>query len=140
MKQLLICLFTLLLSFNCLADEHHKDETQLAIHMDELSSHIKSLRKFDDTDWSGKAGAVLKAQEELLKCFPLVPSMVEKMEDGTEKAELLAEYKKLLAKNYAKLCDLELALYSEDEGLVDDVLSELKSIKKEGHTQYIEEE
>lgn len=134
-------LTTLLLSFALLLTSFAEEETtQLGKHMDELSGHLKSLRKFDDEDWAGKAEAVKKAQAELLACFTLVPAMLESVPEGPVKAKQMAEYKKLLATNFAQLCELELALYEEDEDLVDDVLSELKSIKKDGHTQFIEEE
>jgi len=65
--------------------------------------------------------------------------MLDNVPDGPEKQKQVAEYKRLLGVNYAKLAELELAILDEDEDLVDDTLDELKSIKKEAHTQFIEE-
>lgn len=107
--------------------------------MDEMSSQLKSLRKVEDEDWAGKAAVVQTAQAELMKCFPLVPALLEKTPDGTEKAEQIAYYKQLLAENLALLFKLEVAYHKEDEDLAEDIMDELKSLKKKGHTNFIEE-
>ncbi len=134
---------TVLLSTSLNYADHHgegeSEETKLGLHMDELSSTLKSLRRLDEGDWNGKVEVAQKAQEELLKCFGLHPKSLAKVKDEAEKAVLIAEYKKLLAENYAKLCELELAFLTKDEDLSDDILSALKKIKKKGHTKYIED-
>ena len=65
--------------------------------------------------------------------------MTEKTEDAALKAAQVAEYKKLLARNYVLLCDYEIAFLNKDEEKADDIYDQLKKIKKEGHTAYIED-
>lgn len=105
--------------------------------MDELSGLLKSLRRIDDFD--EKASVVRQAQAELIKCFEFIPALTEKTEDPALKAKQVAAYKKLLAKNYMMLCDYEVAFLEKDEEKADEIYDLLKKIKKEGHTEYIED-
>ncbi len=133
MKRSITLILALFLAFPAFGE----DETQLGKHMDELSGLLKSLRKIDGFD--EKAAVVRQAQEELIKCFPLIPALTEKTEDAALKAAQIAEYKKLLARNYVLLCDFELAFLNKNEEQADDIYDQLKKIKKEGHTAYIED-
>ena len=130
-------LITAILTIGLLIPTFANEETELGKHMDELNGHLKSLRKLEDFD--SKVEAARNAQKELLQCFPLIPTLVEGISDEKEKAKLMADYKKLLAVNYAKFCDLELAFLDENEELADEITRELKSIKKQGHQKYIED-
>jgi len=93
---------TLLLSLLLLVPIHAEEQSKLGAHMDELSSLLKSTRRVDS--WAEKADLARKAQDELLACFSLVPMMVEGVEDTAQKEKMVADYKRLLALNYAKLC------------------------------------
>jgi len=134
MKKIITLIVSLFIIFPAFAED---ETTQLGKHMDELSGLLKSLRKVEGFD--EKAAVVRQAQEELIKCFPLVPELTEKTEDPALKAAQVAEYKKLLAKNYMLLCDYELAFLSKDEEKADEIYDLLKKVKKDGHTNYIEE-
>ena len=134
MKKSITFILSLFLVFPVFADE---EMTQLSKHMDELSGLLKSLRRIDDFD--KKAAVVRQAQEELIKCFPLIPELTEKTEDEALKASQVAEYKKLLAENYMLLCDYELAFLNKDEEKADEIYDLLKKVKKDGHTNYIED-
>jgi len=136
MKKLPIFLLSLFFVLPTVAEE---EMTELGKHMDELSGLLKSIRKYEDDQWNEKAGVVREAQEALLKCFPLIPAMTEKVKDPEARALQVADYKRLLAENYALLCQYEIAFLKKDEDLADDLYRELKSIKKEGHTGYIED-
>ncbi len=113
------------------------DDTPLGKHMDEMSGHLKSIRRLES--FPEKAAAVRAAQEELIKCFAFIPALTEKTTDKDVQAQQIANYKKLLAKNYMLLCDYELAFLAKDEDKADKIYRELKSVKKDGHTEYIEE-
>lgn len=134
MKKIL----TTLIAFSMIGFAAADEDTKLGGYMDDLNAKLKSLRKLEDDDWAGKATAIKEAQDILLTCFPLDPLILEKVE-GIDKTKALAEYRKLLALNYAKLCELELALLAEDEDLAYDIQKEIKTLKKEGHQQFIEE-
>ncbi len=130
---------SLLLAVSLILPTFAEEETKLGEHMGELSGILKSLRRYEDNDWTGKAKVAQEAQAELLKCFAYFPAMLENVPASAEKSQQIVEYKKLLAENYILLCDLETAFIKQDEDEADDVISELKSIKKKGHTNYIEE-
>jgi len=129
-KTLTLLLFSLLVS-PILAD------TPLNDAMSEMNSHLKSIRKAET--FEAKAEAVRGAQSELLKCFELIPALTEKTEDPEAKAKEVAHYKKLIAQNYALLCEYELAFLEEDEEKAKELYTQLRAAKKEGHDAYIEE-
>lgn len=135
MKTIAIILASLFL----ITPAFSEDTTELGNNMDELSSQLKSLRRVDDGDWAEKVAVAQRAQEALLKCFPLIPALVEKTADAAEKGKQVAHYRQLLAENMVLLCKLELAFHAEDEDLSDDILRQLKEVKKKGHTEYIED-
>ena len=134
MKKLITLTLSILLVTPIFAD----DETVLSSHMSELSGLLKSIRKVETS--AEKAEIAAKAQDELLKCFPLIPALTEKTTDPAKKALEIADYKKLLTKNLALLCDYEIAFLNGDEGAAEEIGLLLKKMKKEGHSQYIEQE
>ena len=134
MNKIIPFFLSLLLFSPVIAEE----TTPLGKHMDEMSGLLKSLRRIDDFD--EKAATVRKAQDELLKCFAYLPALTEKTTDPAQKALEIALYKKLLAQNYVLLCDYETAFLNKDEDAADEIYSQLKKIKKDGHSNYIEQD
>lgn len=117
------------------------DEEESTLHgkMEEVNRSLKLLRRAGD-DYGKAAELVQQAQVVMLECFHLVPELVENMPEGKEKAVAMANYRKLMAESYKKLCDLELAYLSEDLDRIDDVLDEVKGSRKNGHQEFIEPE
>ncbi|MBK1832631.1 hypothetical protein [Roseibacillus ishigakijimensis] len=106
--------------------------------MDEASTSLKLLRRAGD-DYAKAIALVQEAQGHLLECFQYVPVKVEKMADGKEKQEAIANYKKMLAQSYQALCDLEIAYLSEDLDKIDDAMDVVKESRGDGHDVFVEE-
>lgn len=115
------------------------EDSVLHEKMEQVNRSLKLLRRAGD-DYEKAAGLVQEAQAVMLECFPLVPYQVEKMPDGKEKSVAIANYKKLMAESYKRLCDLELAYFSGDIDKIDDALDEVKDSRKDGHEEFIEQE
>ena len=107
--------------------------------MDEVSGALKLLRRAEG-DLTKCLELVHEAQDALLECFAYTPAMLEKMPEGKERSEALANYKKTLASSYQTLCDLEIAFLSEDQDKIDDAMSLVKKSRKTGHEEFIEED
>jgi len=105
--------------------------------MSEMNSHLKSIRKAES--FEAKAEAVRSAQAELLKCLDLVPSETKAVKDTAERTKLIAEYKQMIAQNFALLCEYELAFLAEDEAKSKEIYTKLREIKKAGHDKYYTE-
>ena len=106
--------------------------------MDKVSSSLKSLRKAEG--WEAKAEIARKAQEACLGGLKYLPKTFEKITDAKEKAKATADYKRLIGLAYAAMCQLESAFLEEDEDAVDEAMSLIKSLKKEGHKKYEDDE
>ena len=114
------------------------ESTPLGENMDKVSSSLKSLRKAEG--WEAKAEIARKAQEACLGGLKYLPKTFEKITDAKEKAKATADYKRLIGSAYAALCQLESAFLEEDEDAVDEAMSLIKSLKKEGHKKYEDDE
>lgn len=115
------------------------EDSVLHDKMEQVSRSLKLLRRAGE-DYEKATGLVQEAQVIMLECFSLMPYLVEKMPEGKEKALAMAQYRKLMAESYKKLCDLELAYLSGDIDKIDDALDEVKGSRKDGHEKFIEED
>jgi len=113
------------------------DETPLAEQMSEMSSALKGLRKAET--WADKIALAQKGQAASLKSLEYLPAIFKNVTDPKEKAKQTADYKRLVGLSYAGYCELELAFMEENEEKVDEILSKLKALKKEGHRAYTED-
>ena len=114
------------------------DETPLAEEMDVVSSALKGLRKADG--WEAKAELAREAQQGCLNGLKYLPKTFEQMKDAKEKAKATADYERLMGDAYSALCQLESAFLEEDQDAADEAMDLIKSLKKEGHTKYEDDE
>lgn len=112
------------------------DDTPLAEEMDTISSSLKRLRKAETT--KEKVELVQGAQKAALKSLEYLPEIFKDIKDEAEKAKSTADYKMLVGKSYVKLCELEMAFLAGDEAKSDEIMGQLKDLKKEGHDKYTE--
>lgn len=116
------------------AEEH----TPLGEHMEALNDAFKAFRR--ETDPAKGAKLAHEAQTEALKAALEIPKKVKAMPDGPEKVKATVAYRKAVAKMVVVLCDIEDAFLA---GKIEDVtkmIETLKSAKKEGHDQFMDEE
>ena len=118
------------------------DETPLAIQMDEMSSALKSLRRLkrDPERWSKSAAAIEKGAQACIKAMAYVPSEIEALPAGPEKAKALADARRMLGLTLAAFSELELAFLAEDEEKVDAAVDKLKELKGDAHEKYNKDE
>jgi len=114
------------------------EDTPLAEKMDVISSSLKGLRRAEN--FEEKAQLARDAQAAALASLEYLPMMFEKVTDKKELAKNTADFKRLVGLTYSKLAELEMAFIAEDEEKADKIADELKDLKKEGHTAYIEED
>lgn len=114
-----------------LADD---DETPLGEQMSEISSSLKGLRKAES--WEAKAELAREAQKACIASLEYLPKIFADISDEKEKAKATADYKRLIADSLSALCQLEVAFLAEDQDAVDEAMSLIKGVKKEGHKKY----
>lgn len=120
-------------------EENEKEKTPMAKEMKTLSDKLKSLRTMPKGDFKAGAQAVREAHGALLKSMAFVPSLIKDMQDGEEKEIALADSRRLMGQTYALLCELEIAYIKKDGELIGQIMSKLKSVKKEGHKKYTDD-
>lgn len=118
-----------------MADDDEND-TPLGKSMEQASDALKSLRKIDKNDWAAGAKAARTAADGLRKGMEFIPALVKDMKDGKEKTKAIADYRRLMGRAYADLCELEIAYLEEDQAKVDAAMKKVKAGKKEGHKKY----
>ena len=118
------------------------DETPLAIQMDEMSSALKSLRRLarDPERWSKSAAAIVKGAQACIKAMAYVPSEIEALPAGLEKAKALADARRMMGLTLAAFSELELAFLAKDEEKVDAAIDKLKELKGDAHEKYNKDE
>lgn len=128
--------FASVLGFGMLAPVHADEDTPLAEEMDTLSGSLKGLRKAETPE--AKVALVQEAQKATLKSLTYLPMIFKDLKDEKEKAKSTADYKKLVGQTYVKLCELEMAFLAGEAEKADEILGQLKDLKKEGHDKYTE--
>lgn len=138
MKNLVGKLAAMSLCLGVLTPLAAHDDTPLSEQMETVSDSLKQLRKAEN--FEAKAQLARDAQEAALKSLTFLPQSFEKETDKKKVAQMTADFKRLVGLTYSKLAELEIAFLAEDDAAADKVLDELKDIKKEGHSAYIDEE
>lgn len=113
------------------------DDTPLAEKMDVISGSLKGLRKAET--FAEKAQLARDAQAAAIGSLEYLPMIFEKVTDEKDLANKTADYKRLIGLTYSKLAELEMAFLAEDEAKADEIVDQLKDLKKEGHTEYVED-
>lgn len=114
------------------------DDSPLAKQMEVLNDAYKAFRREDD---AGKGATLAReAQEAVLKAIPMLPAMVEEMPDGAAKSKAVANYRLQMGQLFASLCEVEVAFVNGEVEKVAEIVKTLKSQKKEGHNQFMEDE
>lgn len=114
------------------------DDTPLGKQMEAFDDSYKAFRK--ETDPAKGATQAREAQNTILKGIGESPSMLAKMPDGPAKTKALAEYRKMMGQLFVTLCEVEQAFLADDKAQLAKLLDTLKSMKKEGHNQFMEDE
>ncbi len=113
-------------------------DSPMAKQMDALDSAYKAFRR--ETDTAKGAAAAREGQEAVLKAIPMLPELVEKIGDPTAKAKAAVSYRKQMAHLYITLCDVEAAFLAADLDKVAELVEAMKTHKKDGHNEFMEDE
>jgi hypothetical protein len=113
-------------------------DSPLATQMEVVGSAFKAFRTEKDPDKG--AATARDAQQATLKATAILPATVTKIADPAAQAKAAAEYRLMLGKLYVAFCEVEQAYLSKDMEQVAKVLESLKTMKKDGHTKFMEEE
>lgn len=135
MKVLQYSLTVLMLIANTMVSS--ADDGPLAENMDAMNSAYKAFRK--TTDPIEGAQLAKEAADRILETINEVPSLISEMPDGKDKKKALADYRRLIAATYSKFCEVEIAFIDGDVDKAQELVSDLKALKKEGHKAYIED-
>jgi hypothetical protein len=136
--KILTPITALLMMVGSIAPMNAAQDTPLAKQMETTSDAMKALAKETDP----VKGAILarEAQDSVIKGLGLVPEMIGSMPDGEEKTKALADYRKMMSQAVVIFCDIEIAFVDKKLDVVAKLVADAKSLKKEGHNKYIEEE
>jgi hypothetical protein len=113
-------------------------DTPLTERMDEVDGAYKAFRR--EQDPAKGAAAARDAQEATLKAILETPALISKIADPAAKAKAVAAYRKTMGRLFITLCEVEEAFLAKDLDKVAELVETLKSLKKEGHDQFMEEE
>ena len=116
-----------------------QDDSPMTKEMKASSLALKELRKIPRGDWEAMAKAVRDAQQALLKSMSFVPTLVQEMPEGPEKAKAAATARQVLGSCYVALSELELAYLAKDQDKVNAAMEKVKEIKKEGHQSFADD-
>ncbi len=111
---------------------------ELGGKMEEISDLYKAIRKTADP--AEGAQLARDVQKLTLGSLDQVPDVIKDMPDGKDKEKAQADYRRLIAASYVKFCEVEIAFLAGDLEKVKTLVEDIKSLKKEGHDAYIEEE
>ncbi len=136
--KILTPITALLMMVGSIAPMNAAQDTPLSKQMETTSDAMKALAK--ETDPVKGATLAREAQDSVIKGMALVPEMIGSMPDGAEKTKALADYRKMMSQAVAIFCDIEIAFVDKKLDVVAKLVADAKSLKKEGHKKYIEEE
>jgi soluble cytochrome b562 len=115
-----------------------EESTPLAKQMGTFDDAYKAFRR--ETDPVKGAGYAREAQAAVLKALTETPGILSKMPDDATRQKAAAEYRKMLAKVYVTLCEVEEAFIAGEIDKVSKLVDSLKEMKKAGHEKFMEEE
>jgi hypothetical protein len=107
--------------------------------MEVIGKATKGLKRLDGDFAKGEKLAA-EALEAAKKSKELVPTMVEKMPDGAEKTAAIEAYKKQMDALIAGFEAVARACKDKDAAKFQEAFEALGPMKKEGHTQFMEED
>ncbi len=125
---------SLMFSLPVMADE---DDTPLAKQMDAMNGAYKAMRR--ETDPAKGAALAREAQDAMIMAISETPEIVKSMPEA-EQAKAVAEYRKMMGELITTLADMELAFHAGDMDKVKEVVSAMRTSKKEGHDKFMEDD
>lgn len=114
------------------------DDTPMAKQMEALDDAYKGFRR--EKDPAKGAAMAREAQDAVLKAIPMTPALLEEMPDGEAKAAAVASFRIQMGQLFVSLCQVEAAFVAKDLDKVTELVTELKSQKKKGHDEFMEDE
>ncbi|WP_193212087.1 cytochrome b562 [Luteolibacter marinus] len=114
------------------------DDSPLAKQMESLDDAYKGFRR--EKDPAKGAALAREAQDAVLKAVPMVPGLIESMPDGEDKAKAIAAYRTQMGQLFVALCEVESAFVAKDLDKVAELVNTLKSQKKKGHDEFMEDD
>jgi len=114
------------------------DDTPLAKQMDEVDDAYKAFRR--EQDPVKGAAAARDAQDGSLKAIAETPALIAKIADPAAKAKAVVAYRKMMAQLFVTFCEVEEAFHNKDLEKVTELVETLKTLKKDGHDQFMEDE
>jgi len=114
------------------------EDTPMAKQMDIMNDAYKAMRRLDDLTKGPELAR--EAQDAMIKAVVEVPTLVQDMPDGPDKAKASAQYRMMMGKLISTLAELELAFLDSDKAKVDDIIGLLRESKKEGHDKFMEDD
>jgi soluble cytochrome b562 len=115
-----------------------EEETPLGQQMEAINDAYKAFRK--ETDPAKGAALAREAQQAVVKGLGELPAMLTKMPDGPAKSKAAVEYRKMMAKLFISLCEVEEAFLEGKIEKVTEIVDSLKEMKKAGHDKFMEDE
>ncbi len=115
-----------------------EEETQLGKQMEAMNDAYKAFRR--ETDPVKGAAMAREAQVAAIKAALETPDLVKEMPDGPEKVKAALGYRKMMAKLFTSLCEVEEAFINGKMEDVATIVEGLKGQKKEGHDKFIKED
>ncbi len=76
----------------------------------------------------------------MIKAITENPDLVTAMPEGPDKSKALAAYRKMMGNLIATLAEMELAFLNNDLEKVQEIVEQMREMKKQGHDQFMEEE
>lgn len=115
-----------------------QDSTPLGEQMDAMNDAYKQMRR--ETDPAKGATLARTAQDAMIKAITENPDLVTAMPEGPDKSKALAAYRKMMGNLIATLAEMELAFLNNDLEKVQEIVEQMREMKKQGHDQFMEEE
>lgn len=117
---------------------HAEEETPLGKQMESFNDAYKAFRR--ETDPVKGAAQAREAQAAVIKSLSEMPAMLAKMPDSPAKSKATVEYRKMMAKVFVALCEVEEAFLEGKIEKVAGIVESLKEMKKAGHDKFMEDE
>lgn len=134
-----LLLIALASSVFCITPANAEEEDHpLAVQMSAMNDAYKAMRR--EKDPAKGAELAREAQDAMITAIKILPVLVTDMPEGDEKAKAAANYRKMMGELIATLGDMELAFLNGDLDKVKAVVKDMRSSKKAGHDQFMEEE
>ena len=134
----LLLVSALMLPTSVRAQEDKEKDTPLAKEMEKVDEAFKGFRR--ETDPVKGAKAAREAQEGVIKALAFTPALVEKMPAGEAKEKAIVAYRTQIGQLFVLFCQVEAAFVAKDLPGVTKLVDSLKSAKKKGHDEFMEEE